>query len=603
MKKYQVLISRRYLRSRVVNLIAVVAVMLGVAALIIVMAVMDGFAHDIQERIRGIMSHVVVESPQLVGIGDYERVMRRIEEVPAVVACSPLVESPFVLIRSGDRTRAGHVRGIDIEREVKTSRLRQYVQTLHDEVGEQDRPEGRGDSEQKRQQRATSRMVAALARPEPAFTHTDGREPEHPGALVGVELAARMGAHYPGATLSVTSPTTVLTFQDKAFDAVGAFRCGHYEYDDRLIYVPLEEAQELLGLPGRVTSISVRLRDVAEANGAKDAIREAIRNPTPLLSPERAEGLNVTSGTCTVREEGGARWLRVEPETPGGAAEMTIPDVAAVLRTADEPSAIALAVRRGNADPGAEAPWFRLSLIDSAGRRYTAGADVWRAYVPATTDGAAIPAAYELANFVSADGLDLLDPADIRALTLEVHNAPIELTGLRFQDIRPITVSTWRDKQVHLLRAVEVERYIQVIIMTLMVVIAGFSIMAILWLMVKEKTRDIGILMSLGATRGGIIRIFLLNGLMIGVTGAALGLAAGWTVSANLNTIEDWIDRALGWRVFPPDIYYLDRLPHIESPLLFIAMALVAVAVSLVASLWPAFRASRLDPVEALRYE
>ncbi len=361
MKKYQVLLSKRYLRSRKVNLVAIVAVMLGVAALIIVTSVMDGFARDIQDRLRGIMSHVVIEGAELVGVHDYERIIERVEKVPDVEACAPLVECPFALIRVGRETRFVQIRGIDLERERKTSEIESYLTALHEYVSRLEREQEAAEragippaplSDAARRDRYEYLVSKALVKTHLDFLHENGRRPELPGGLVGFALAAAMGLR-PGDRISVTSPTTILTFQARDFEVVGGFRCGHYTYDSQLVYVPLDVAQDLVGLSPRVTSISVRLRDIRRRDAAKRAIQEAIRNPKPVVdfgSEADLRRLAVASdiGKYAVQREKDAAWIRVEPAISGTSnrAVLVISDVAAAFRRADQPTALAFDVRR-----------------------------------------------------------------------------------------------------------------------------------------------------------------------------------------------------------------------------------------------------------------
>jgi lipoprotein-releasing system permease protein len=168
---------------------------------------------------------------------------------------------------------------------------------------------------------------------------------------------------------------------------------------------------------------------------------------------------------------------------------------------------------------------------------------------------------------------------------------------------RRYAVETWEDRQQNFLKAVETEKRMMAIILCFIVIVAAGSILAIQTMMVVEKTRDIGILKALGGTTKGIQSIFLLNGLSIGILGAVLGLVLGLIVTDNINPIHDFIGRLTGYRVFSPEIYVFDRIPTNFEPFAIALFTVGTVVVSVAASLYPAFRASRLKPVEALRYE
>ena len=169
--------------------------------------------------------------------------------------------------------------------------------------------------------------------------------------------------------------------------------------------------------------------------------------------------------------------------------------------------------------------------------------------------------------------------------------------------MRPVFISDWRQRNQTFFSALQVERNVMFMILTLIVLVAALNIISGLIMLVKDKGRDIAILRTMGATRGAVMRIFLMTGAAIGFTGTLAGVLLGIVVCLNVESIRQFFSWISGTVLFNPELYFLSKLPAKMDFGETTSVVLMALALSFLATLFPAWRAAKLDPVEALRYE
>lgn len=545
---YKLLLCWRYLRTRWIALASIVSVTLGVATMIVVNAVMAGFSHEMQTRIHGILSDLVFESHSLSGFQDPTWHMDEIKRAAGddIVGMTPTVAVPAMLnfqVRGQWITRQIMLIGIDEATHAQVSDFGRYLQ----------HPDNRGqlsfalrdggydtiDSQ------SDSKAVTRPGLEGAGWSHRRMRVERERVWREKLEADRRSGA---APEPSDGGPTRSV---DQQVNAVLAATTAD------AVAPPTSEAGA---------------DPAADAGKPADPFRQARPEEGTRMDPatEQFTGIVPGIGLASFRDTTGIDRFLV---LPGDDVKITFP-------TAGTP-------------PKAISDTFTVvDFYESKMSEY----DSNFVFVP-------------IASLQRMRGM--IDPqsglSSVNSIQIKLRDgADLDLVRDKLRKVFPAdlyAVSTWRDKQGPLLAAVDMEMSVLNILLFLIIAVAGFGILAIFFMIVVEKTRDIGILKSLGASAGGIGGIFLGYGLFLGIVGAGAGLALGLSIAWNINTIRAGVEWCTGERVFDPSIYYFYRIPSIVHPFTVAWIIVGAVGIAVASSVLPALRAARLHPVEALRHD
>ena len=196
---------------------------------------------------------------------------------------------------------------------------------------------------------------------------------------------------------------------------------------------------------------------------------------------------------------------------------------------------------------------------------------------------------------------DLVTGVEIRVRDIYQADRVAEAIGTRLG--YPYWARTWMEMNKNLFSALKLEKRVMAIILSLIVLVAAFNIITTLIMVVMEKHRDIAILKSMGASSKGIMKIFIFQGVTIGFIGTSLGCAVGLAVALHLSRISSFIEGLFGFKILPGDVYYLSELPSRVNYGDVLLIALGTLLISFLSTIYPSWRASKLDPAETLRYE
>jgi len=597
---YENFIGLRYLMAKqrgrvvsVITLISIAGVTLGVTAMIVVLSVMGGFKQDLKEKILGTRAHMVVRNAGGEPLKDPAEIVEASEEFDEIVGAAPFLDAEVmassptnlngVMLRGIEPSRIGEVSDLDVA--LRREKAKGKLSNLE----HPDRPE----SELRREGREPPpSLEGALGEPGVGLGGREGR-PDAGSEQIGPPLRPK-GSGVGDAGGEGESPADAGTSADSsrgrsdpslpvvAEDETPPGAEGTPGVDGELPPVVSEEPEFGPGEEPELPSIG---DDSIEDSGG------SVESPAGETSggeagEETAEMPPIAEESSEEAASGGADMPPVDREGPGGEGKSRS-ELPGVLIGKE----LAKSLKVGLGD--------ELNLVTPQGEMGPTG-PIPRSR-PFRVVGIFYTGMYEYdANHAYTsleETRDFLDQQGVSGVELKVESVDRAISVANaLEDALPdrYEVRDWKEMNRSLFYALKLEKIAMFVVLTFIILVASFSIIAMLIMIVLEKKRDISVLKSMGVTDGGIMRIFMYQGVVIGTVGALLGLLSGLGICYLL--IE------FGWPL-NSQVYYISTLPVDVDPVEVMLVVSATVFISFVATIYPSWKAAQLTPVEGLRYE
>lgn len=519
---YQLLLTGKYLTSKVMPLLAMAAVMLSVATVLVTWSVMGGFLNTLLSSGRTLIGDVSIHWPN-VGFPHYDELIERLESDPEILAAAPLIETFGVVVLPDDSVHGVLIKGVDGASYARVS-------------GFDDSVWWRPLAEPLRKD--TEREDPRLGQNTGYHSGTDWDELLESGLTLtepGGDAAA-----VPGIELSGWNFRRASNIYVPGAPAM-ASRDGRTDYLN--LFLPdAEVTLHLMPLDSRGRGVETVTRTVPVANEFHSGIFEADSNQMfvrldlvqRMMKMDAAEQIRPPSSP-----------FAFDPET-GELVEVT-PEVIGL-----DPARVTTVLVR------------------------------------------------------AADGIPVQSEGDIRAFREKVEAIYAEFADAHRGEVpseTSILIRSWRDQNRSMIAAVEKETGLVLFVFGLVCFTTVFLVLAIFWSMVSEKTKDIGILRSLGGSTAGIAVLWLQYGAAVGAVGSGAGLLAAWLVVRNINEIHEWLGENLGLVIWDPAVYYFFEIPSDMDWTKAAIVVIAGVLTCLIGAAIPSIRAGAMDPVKALRFE